>query len=178
MAMRSLSLLIVGALAGCDSPTVTNANDAGGIVPDLSAPLDLSATTIDLSPGATTGDLAASEQPDLAGCAGDAGWSQLSRLPPAALHDLLAARHPLLINVHIPWAGDIPNTDARIAYTDVDAIAAQIGADPCREVVLYCLSGGMSVDAGGKLIARGYRRVYDLLGGSLAWEQAGYPINH
>jgi rhodanese-related sulfurtransferase len=105
----------------------------------------------------------------------DAG-APLDRLSPAVLHALLEARDPLLINVHVPWDGDIHGTDARVDYTDIDALENAVGHARCAEIVLYCKGGGMSLKAGNALIERGYGRVRDLLGGTLAWEAAGFPI--
>jgi rhodanese-related sulfurtransferase len=76
----------------------------------------------------------------------------------------------------VPYAGELPGTDALIPYTDVDAIEAFVGHDRCADIVLYCLVGPMSVSAGDALIARGYLRVRDLQGGMQAWQQAGYPL--
>lgn len=160
-------VLVAAALAAC-GPAAT-------AVPDLAPSRDLAVAQGDLAAWD-----AAARPPDLATapgpCDGGALNNTLVRLAPAALRDYLAGHDPVLINVHIPWAGDIPGTDARIAYTDVDAIERQLGSDRCVDVILYCLGGPMSVEAGDKLIARGYLRVRDLLGGLAAWEQAGYPV--
>ncbi len=82
----------------------------------------------------------------------------------------------LLINVHVPYAGDIPGTDADIAYTDTDGLVAAIGDQLDRTVVVYCRSGGMSAQASGDLVDLGYTGVYDLQGGMNAWEAAGYEL--
>ena len=72
--------------------------------------------------------------------------------------------------------GDIPGTDTSIHYDNVDAIDAYLNHDHCADVVLVCLSGGMSQSAGNELIKRGYLRVRDLNGGMQAWQAAGYPL--
>jgi rhodanese-related sulfurtransferase len=106
------------------------------------------------------------------------GWSTLERLTPLQLHDVLATSDPLLINVHIPYAGELPQTDVSIPYTNIDAIEAFVGYDHCADIVLTCLGGPMSVSAGNQLVARGYLRVRDLLGGMSAWTAAGYPLTN
>jgi rhodanese-related sulfurtransferase len=95
----------------------------------------------------------------------------------AELSAELAAKDFVMIDVHIPHAGVVPGTDASIAYTDPDAIAAFVGADLDRKVVLTCLGGPMSVTAGDALVARGYRAVRWLQGGMNAWTAAGYALD-
>ena len=104
------------------------------------------------------------------------GWTALKRLSAAEVSTLLATSDPIVINVHIPYAGDIPGTDTSIPYNQVDAIEAYLNYDHCADVVLICLSGGMSNTAGTELVNRGYLRVRDLNGGMNAWEAAGYTL--
>jgi len=135
---------------------------------------DLGAPAVDLAT-----DLQAAEVPvvDVASSeAGCAGWTALKRLSPAEVSDLLATSDPIVINVHIPYAGDIPGTDTSIPYNNVDAIEAYLNHDHCADVLLICLSGGMSQSAGNELVNRGYLRVRDMNGGMQAWQAAGYPL--
>jgi rhodanese-related sulfurtransferase len=110
---------------------------------------------------------------DNAGCS---GWTTLERLSPAEVADLIATSNPIVINVHVPYAGDIPGTDVSIPYSNVDAINAYLNGDLCADVLLVCLGGGMSKSAGDELVKRGYLRVHDLNGGMQAWQAAGYPL--
>jgi rhodanese-related sulfurtransferase len=106
------------------------------------------------------------------------GWTTLVRLSPIALHDLLAASNPIVINVHIPYAGDIPGTEVDIPFDQVDDIETYLKHDHCADVVLVCNGGSMSLSAGNELIQRGYLRVRDLNGGMGAWQAAGYPLQY
>jgi len=108
--------------------------------------------------------------------AGCSGWTTLLRLSPAEVASLIATSNPIVINVHVPYAGDIPGTDTSIPYSNVDAIETYLNHDRCADVVLVCMSGGMSQSAGNELIKRGYLRVRDLNGGMQAWQSAGYPL--
>ncbi len=45
-----------------------------------------------------------------------------------------------------------------------------------QAIAVNCLSGHRSAIAAQWLIQRGYQQVYDLQGGVLAWQQAGYPL--
>ncbi|HEY3452476.1 MAG TPA: rhodanese-like domain-containing protein [Myxococcales bacterium] len=83
----------------------------------------------------------------------------------------------LLINVHVPYEGNIPGTDANITYLDPSAIAAYVGADLDRPVVVYCKSNYMSTIAGNDLVARGYRAVRYLDGGMNGWKAAGHTLD-
>jgi rhodanese-related sulfurtransferase len=96
-------------------------------------------------------------------------------LTPEQLLDMLDAKDFALINVHVPYAGEIPGTDAHIPYTDVDAIEEHLGHDKGAKVVLYCRTGPMSQIAGDELVDRGYCRLSDMSAGSYQWEQLGYP---
>ncbi len=113
---------------------------------------------------------------DVGPCDGAPTYATLQRLAPAPLEALIQAESPVIIDVHVPYAGKLPGTAADIPYTDVDAIETFLGHDHCADVVLTCLSGGMSESAGDALVTRGYLRVHDLLGGMTAWQAAGYPI--
>jgi rhodanese-related sulfurtransferase len=108
--------------------------------------------------------------------AGCNGWTTLKRLSPAELASLMATSDPIVINVHVPYEGDIPGTDTAIPFSQVDAVEAYLHEDHCADVVLLCMSGGMSQSAGNELIKRGYLRIRDLAGGMLAWQAAGYPL--
>jgi len=147
-------------------------------VPEVTAPADVPgadakpADTAD-GPGqdANSADTAAGG--DETGCT---GWNSLVHLSPTDLADLMAKTDLIVINVHIPYEGDIPGTDTSIPYNSVDAIETYLHKDHCADVVLICKSGGMSQSAGNELVKRGYLRVRDLAGGMMAWEAAGYPL--
>ena len=82
----------------------------------------------------------------------------------------------LLINVHVPYAGQVPGTDTHISYQDLDGLAGYIGTDLETRVVVYCLTNFMALIAGEDLLARGYRAVYYLDGGMRGWEGAGFGL--
>ncbi len=81
----------------------------------------------------------------------------------------------LNINTHIPYAGEVANTDANIPYNDLDTLMAAI---PSKDtpVILYCRSGNMSQQAAHALIEQGYTQVWDVPGGMVAWQESGRAL--
>ena len=115
---------------------------------------------------------------DTAKPATDFAPATLGEMSPQQLHTALASKDFLLIDVHYPNAGSIPGTDARLAYDNIPALVAFIGPNLDTKVVLTCLMGGMSKQAGNALVALGYRNISELTGGMSAWTAAGYPLVH
>ena len=165
-----------GATADLGADAGATADLGGDSAADLRTPaLDLASEFSSETPrvDAARADGPIGETRTDAGCS---GWTSLKRLTPAEVADLLATSDPIVINVHVPYAGDIPGTDTSIPYNNVDAIETYLNHDHCADVVLVCLSGGMSQSAGNELVKRGYLRVRDLNGGMQAWEAAGYTL--
>ena len=97
---------------------------------------------------------------------------------PDELNTMLKDKDFVFINVHIPFAGDIANTDLSIPYDQITEpeYLSQLPADKNAKIVLYCRSGRMSAIAAEELVSLGYTSIWDLTGGMLEWEQAGYKI--
>lgn len=89
---------------------------------------------------------------------------------------MLRAKAFPLINVHIPYEGEIERTDLFIPFDQVEANLGKLPSDRGARIILYCRSGAMSATAARALVKRGYTDVWNLDGGMLAWEHAGYPL--
>ena len=94
------------------------------------------------------------------------------------LNTILKNKDFVFINVHIPFEGNIAGTDLSIAYDQItDSFnLAQLPADKSAKIVLYCRSGRMSAIAAEALVKKGYTNIWDLAGGMVGWEQAGFNL--
>ncbi len=92
------------------------------------------------------------------------------------LAQMLKNKNFVFINVHIPFDGNIAGTDLSIPYDEIESNLSQLPADKNAQVVLYCRSGRMSQMAAETLVKLGYTNIWNLKGGMVDWEQAGYDI--
>jgi phage shock protein E len=77
-----------------------------------------------------------------------------------------------IINVHIPYEGEVDNTDAHIPYNDLTALTTAL-PDKNARIILYCRSGRMSEEASRELVKLGYTQLWDVPGGMNAWQASG-----
>jgi rhodanese-related sulfurtransferase len=91
------------------------------------------------------------------------------------LAGMLEQKDLTLVNVHIPYEGEIPKTDLFIAYDEIAAHLDQL-PDKGAAIVLYCRSGSMSTSAAEELVELGYTNVMEVDGGFNAWKAAGYEL--
>lgn len=80
-----------------------------------------------------------------------------------------------IVNVHIPYEGEVPNTDLQIAYNSMESLTSAL-PDRDAPIVLYCRSGRMSKEASEMLIELGYTNIWDVKGGMNAWQDSGRAL--
>ncbi|NIO49058.1 MAG: rhodanese-like domain-containing protein, partial [Candidatus Aminicenantes bacterium] len=89
------------------------------------------------------------------------------------LNKMLEEKDFTLINVHIPYDGEIPQTDLFIPYSEVEGNADRLPQEKNAKIVIYCRSDRMSNVASMTLVEMGYTNVLNLKGGMRAWKEAG-----
>jgi len=97
-------------------------------------------------------------------------------IAPQELRSMLSDDGFLLVNVYAGDGGKIEGTDLFIPY---DQIAGRLGELPSQrdsQIVVYCRGGVSSAIAASTLVGLGYTNVWNLDGGMIAWEEAGYPL--
>lgn len=98
-----------------------------------------------------------------------------TRIDAAQLAAMLEKKDFTLVNVHIPYMGEIAQTDLLIPYNEIGGRLGELPGKDAR-LVLYCSTGPMSTSAARTLVALGYTQVYELEGGMSAWQAAGKQL--
>jgi rhodanese-related sulfurtransferase len=91
------------------------------------------------------------------------------------LAELMDEKDFVLVNVHIPYEGEIPQTDLFIPFNEIGDHLDELPAKDAP-IVLYCRSGSMSTTAAEVLAGEGYMNVMEVDGGFNAWKAKGYEL--
>jgi len=92
------------------------------------------------------------------------------------LKEMLARKDFVLVNVHVPYEGEIVATDTFIPFNEIDQQISRLPSQKDAKMVLYCMSDRMSTIAAEKLVQLGYTNVWNLDGGMVSWKAKGYPL--
>ena len=92
------------------------------------------------------------------------------------LNNMLKEKDFAMINVHIPYDGEIPQTDLFIPYDKIEENAGKLPQEKTAKIVIYCRSDRMSNIASKTLVEMGYTNILNLKGGMKAWKDVGYTL--
>lgn len=112
------------------------------------------------------------------GCLSQSGNGSKTVAPDEFNTLLQSKKDGILLDVRTPaeysdgHLANATNIDFRDARFD-DAIGK---LDKNKPVLVYCLSGGRSSAASEKLVAAGFKEVYNLKGGITSWRASGKPV--
>jgi rhodanese-related sulfurtransferase len=104
------------------------------------------------------------------------GGGEYLDILPQELNAMLEGKDFFFVNVHVPYEGEIEQTDAFIPFDQVAQKLSEFPQDRGAKIVLYCRSGSMSAIAAREMVSAGYTDIYNLDGGFRAWEAAGYQL--
>lgn len=93
---------------------------------------------------------------------------------PDSFADALDQPGAVLINVHVPYDGEIEGTDLFMPFNQIDA--TKLPSDRGSALLVYCRSGTMSAAAAATLTSLGYTNVLELDGGMDAWRASGRAV--
>ena len=96
----------------------------------------------------------------------------------AQFDSMLDTKDFYLVNVHIPYEGEIPQTDLFVPYNQIEENLLQFPQDRGAKIILYCRSGSMSAIAAKTLVELGFSNVWNLDGGMKEWDKQGYELIH
>ncbi|HJN77129.1 MAG TPA: rhodanese-like domain-containing protein [Myxococcota bacterium] len=100
---------------------------------------------------------------------------ELIQLTPQEFHDATQGVDVVLVDVHIPEQTHIEGTDALVPYNEILDHLDEFPEDRSEPIYLYCRSGHMVNPASRDLFDEGYTTIYNLDGGTIAWEEASLP---
>lgn len=84
----------------------------------------------------------------------------------------------VVLDVRTPgeYSGGFIEGAINVPVREVSSDSRVTTIDKSKPVFVYCLSGGRSASAANMLRNNGYSKVYELTGGTLAWQSAGLPL--
>ena len=94
------------------------------------------------------------------------------------LQTMLEKKDFTMVNVHIPFQGNITQTDLHLAYDVIEQNLNQLPQEKDAKILVYCLTSGMAKKAIATLLNQGYTNLWMLDGGTTSWEEAGLSLEN
>ena len=94
------------------------------------------------------------------------------------LQTMLENKDFTMVNVHIPFQGNIPQTDLQLAYDEIEQNLNQLPQEKDAKILVYCLTSGMAKKAIATFLNQGYTNLWMLDGGTTSWEEAGLSLEN
>lgn len=94
------------------------------------------------------------------------------------LQTMLEKKDFTMVNVHIPFQGNISQTDLHLAYDVIEQNLNQLPQEKDAKILVYCLTSGMAKKAIATLLNQGYTNLWMLDGGTTSWEEAGLSLEN
>jgi rhodanese-related sulfurtransferase len=135
---------------------------------------DTATTTSNAAPGPTAGTSGTAGVGKVVATSDGAGT--YIDITPDELSAMLESKDFLLINTHIPYEGEIEQTDLFLPYDQAAEQLDQLPPEKDAKIVVYCRSDRMSRISVEEWAKAGYTNLYNLDGGFVAWEDAGYEL--
>jgi glyoxylase-like metal-dependent hydrolase (beta-lactamase superfamily II)/rhodanese-related sulfurtransferase len=102
-------------------------------------------------------------------------------IPPAKLAEMLRrtpAESPYLVDVREPWEFAQARVPGAVNIP-LGQLAARLNElNPEQPVAVICAHGNRSQSGAALLGQRGFKKVYNVLGGTAGWQQAGLELSH
>lgn len=97
---------------------------------------------------------------------------------PDAFAAAIAESDRFTINVHIPYEGEIADTELHVPYNEIERLSGLLPQDRSTPLAVYCRTGPMSQTAMDTLTRLGYTDIVELDGGMRAWTASGRDLEH
>lgn len=111
-------------------------------------------------------------------CSANQTTSITTLTPEAFANKIAETTNPQIIDVRTPeeYIGGAIEDAQNVNWNSADFNSKIELLDKTRPVFVYCLSGGRSAEASQALVDKGFKEIFELQGGIMAWNNAGLPL--
>ena len=114
--------------------------------------------------------------PSIQGTKVESAKGAYSNITVSQLKEMFINKDFLLVNVHIPYDGEIEGTDLFIPYNEIEQNLSRLPGNKGAKIVLYCRSGRMSTEAAQSMVDLGFTNIWNVTGGMIEWEKEGNTL--